>query len=99
MATTRKDAPKKDRTKEYCDSVFVELSQMQKRLLAMTGELAGVYGEKSALYRKFERYLNELADQIEWRLQILSHSCPHDWKGSEEGVESEVQVAQIDIPV
>jgi hypothetical protein len=30
----------------------------------------------------FGRHLSELADQIDWKLQILAHSCPVDWKGS-----------------
>ncbi len=36
---------------------------------------------------QFGRHLSELADQIEWKLQILSHSCPVDWKGSAEYAE------------
>ncbi|MDA8100771.1 MAG: hypothetical protein M0042_14235 [Nitrospiraceae bacterium] len=89
-------ATKKETTRDYCDDVFAELSQMQKRLLALPGELAAVYGEKSALYLKFERYMNELADQLAWRLQVLSHSCTQNGKGRIKGAAGGVRIDQAD---
>ncbi len=71
------------KTKGYCDEVFTQLSGMQKKILEMKDNLARTYGtEKSGLFETFERHLSEIADHIEWKLQILSHACPYDWKGS-----------------
>ena len=58
----------------------------------MKDELEFTYGKDSEPFRNYERHLVELAGQIEWKLQILSHACPYDWKGSAEKVESIVSV-------
>jgi hypothetical protein len=79
-------------TKSFCDDVYAELTGMRLRLLTMNDELALTYGEDSEPYRNYKRHIQELADQIGWRLEILSHACPHDWAGSREKVESVVSV-------
>jgi len=71
-------------TKAFCDDVYTELTGMEMNILAMKDELGLTYGEESEPFKTYQRHLVELADQIEWKLQILSHACPHDWKGSEE---------------
>lgn len=80
--------------KGFCDTVYTELSGMKERILAMRDDLARTYGAESELFGTYERHLCELADQIDWKLQILSHACPFDWKGSATGVESIVSVRQ-----
>jgi len=86
------DYEKKILTKSFCDDVYVELTAMGLKILTMKDELAMTYGEESEPFKTYQRHLVELADQIEWRLQILSHACPSDWKGSQEKVESVVSV-------
>ncbi len=81
-------------TKAFCDDVYTGLAGMRMQLLAMRDELELAYGEDSSPFREYQRHLMELADQIEWKLQILSHACPYDWKGSREQVESIVSVEQ-----
>ena len=79
----------KDIKKNYCDDVFTGLSAAKNGIVEMKNNLAGVYDTESELFRTYERHLSELIEQIDWKLQILSHACPYDWKGSseyEEGV-------------
>jgi hypothetical protein len=80
--------------KGFCDTTFVELSGMHKKLVELRDNLARTYGAESPIFGVYERHLCELADQIEWKLQILAKACPYDWKGSAEGVESVVSVGQ-----
>jgi hypothetical protein len=74
----------KDIKKGFCDDVYTELSVMKTRLDDMRDSLVRAYGADTGLFGMYDRHLRELSDQIEWKLQILSHACPHDWKGSDE---------------
>lgn len=78
----------------FCDEVYTELAGMRMKLMTMNDELSANYGDETVPYTTFKRHLAELADQIEWKLQILSHACPYEWKGSQEKVESVVSVRQ-----
>lgn len=85
------------KVKAFCDEVYTELAGMRMKILGMKDELALTYGEMSEPFRTYQRHLIELSDQIEWKLQILSHACPFDWKGSIEKVESTVSVPETDV--
>lgn len=80
----------------FCDEVYAELAGMRMRILSLSDELSVTYGDDSKPLNTFKRHLTELADQIDWKLQILSHACPYEWKGSQEKVESVVSVRQPD---
>ena len=95
MGTIR-NAAEETEVRSFCDEVYTELAGMRMKILAMNDELSVNYGENTP-YTAFKRHLVELADQIEWKLQILSHACPYEWKGSTEKVESIVSVQQPDI--
>jgi hypothetical protein len=77
----------KDIKKSFCDDVYTELAVMKTRLDDMRDNLVRAYGENTEIFGTYDRHLRELSDQIEWKLQILSHACPHDWKGSDEYAE------------
>jgi hypothetical protein len=83
--------------KAFCDDVYTELAGMRMKLLTMIDELSISYGEEGQPFKNYHRQLTELADQIEWKLQILSHACPYDWKGSVEKVETVVSVREPDV--
>jgi hypothetical protein len=85
-------------TKAFCDDVFIELEGIRLKIVTMKDELEMTYGKESEPFKHYERHLMELADQIEWKLQILSHACPYDWKGSVEKVENVVSVQETVIP-
>ena len=87
------DIKNKD-VKSFCDEVYTELEGMKMKIVAMNEELSMAYGDDSEPNHMFKRHLGELADQIEWKLQILSHACPYDWKGSKGDVENTVSVRQ-----
>ncbi len=82
--------------KSFCDEVYTELSGMKKRILDMREDLARTYGTETRVFGMYERHLRELADQIEWKLQILSHACPYDWQGSVEYAENTVSVGPVE---
>lgn len=83
--------------KAFCDDVYKELAGMRMKLLTMIDELSISYGDEAQPFKSYHRHLTELAEQIEWRLQILSHACPYEWKGSAEKVESTVSVREPDV--
>lgn len=82
----------KEIKKNYCNDVYSELSDMRTRIMAMQDSLNRMYEPQNDLVRTFGRHLRELADQIDWKLQILSHACPYDWKGSSDYEDNIVSV-------
>ena len=74
----------KDMKKNYCDEVYTELAGMKDRIVKMQKDLARTYPDQKEFVETYGRHLCELTDQIDWKLQILSHACPFDWKGSSE---------------
>jgi hypothetical protein len=81
-------------SKEFCDDVYAQLTDMKARIIKLKdrsiagGPVTDVDGGK------FTRQLSELAEDIDWRLQILSHSCPYGWKGSSD-YEGDAQVDEM----
>ena len=75
-------------SKNFCDTVYSELAGIKRRILDLRENAAQQGNEVMAMY---DRHLCELAEEIDWKLQILSHSCSYDWKGSA-GFEDSVQV-------
>ena len=80
----------------FCDDVYTNLEGMRLKLFALIDEMAVSYGEESPPFKMYKRHLMELIDQVEWKLQILSHVCPYDWKGSSREVESIVSVRELE---
>ncbi len=74
-------------SKEFCDEVYTKLADMKERIIELKDRSVAKSPGKDIEGGMFGRHLSELADQIEWKLQILSHSCPVDWKGSAEYAE------------
>jgi hypothetical protein len=66
----------------FCNDVFTQLSDIKEKIIALEkrSSAGGVLNDIDG--GKFVRQLAELAEQIDWRLQILSHSCSHNWAGS-----------------
>jgi len=86
----------KDIKKDFCDDVYTELSAMKARIDDMRDNLARAYGAKTEIFGTYDRHLLELSEQIDWKLQILSHACPYDWKGSMEYTESTASVGPVE---
>jgi hypothetical protein len=79
----------------FCDDVFTQLSDIKQKILAL-GKRSSAGGMLNDIDGgKFVRQLAELADQIDWRLQILAHSCSRNWAGSVEYEGAEVDAARV----
>jgi len=74
--------------KGFCDEVYTQLTDMKERIIALTDRSVAKIPGDGIEGGMFVRHLRELVDQIDWKLQILSHSCPVDWKGSVDYVET-----------
>lgn len=92
MATTAIKDPKA--TKGICDRIYGELHDMRERLLHLKEAVGGSESEK-AVHDRFESHLDELIKAMDWKIQVLSHSCAYNWKGSAE-FEENVQVGEAE---
>ncbi len=79
-------------SKGFCDEVYAELTEMKKKLIGLQKKSMAKSPGEDLEGGMFGRQLGELAEQIDWKLQILSHSCSVDWKGAGEYDET----AQVD---
>ncbi len=80
-------------SKVFCDEVYNQLTDMKAKIIKLQKQAAAEGLGKDIEGGLFSRHLCELADQIDWKLQILAHSCPVDWKGSTDFEET----AQVDV--
>jgi hypothetical protein len=79
-------------SKGFCDEVYTRLEEMKKELIRLKGRSIAKSPGSDLDGGMFTRHLGELVDQIDWKLQILAHSCPVDWKGATDYEET----AQVD---
>jgi hypothetical protein len=79
----------------FCDTVTRELSEMKEGIYIIREEAKKAYGVGSEEYKRYDVHLCELADMIDWKLQLLMKSCPFDWKGGGKDIESDVQVESL----
>ncbi len=75
-----------------CDDVYTELAGMKERIIELQEKFREASSVQEGLSTLYDRHLRELAEQIEWKLQILSHTCSHDWRGSVDYDENTVSV-------
>lgn len=83
---------KKINENEYLVEVFKELEAVKERILALRKDLAAAYGGEGKRFMEHDRHLLEMAEYIEWKLQVLEKGTPFDWKTAGRGVESDVSV-------
>jgi hypothetical protein len=81
-------------SKAFCDEVYTELAGMKRKLMDLQNKTRTI-GPESDVAETFRRHLSEMADEIDWKLQILAHSCSYEWKGSED-YEHSVEVSEVD---
>ena len=92
MATVKPIGMRGPSEKDYLQEVFSELKDMNGRLLTLRRDLAEVSGREGRLFREHDRHLLEMAEYIEWKLQVLEKGTPFDWKAAGTIVESDVSV-------
>lgn len=85
-------ATMKSTGKNICDETYYGLADIKDRILELRDTIIGKYSGDRNVQGIYERHLNELIDQVDWRLQIMAHSCSYDWKGSDDYEENMVSV-------
>lgn len=72
----------------YCDAVYDELTDMKSRALGLVDCISQMQGEEKDLVKSHMTHIREIANLIDWKLEILTKVCPADWtkysKGAEE---------------
>ena len=89
-------ATMKNIRKNLCNDVFSELSGVKEKLIIMRNDLVRAYGNETKSFGVIDRHLRELIDQVDWKLQIMSHECSYDWTGSADYEENTVSVGPAD---
>ena len=87
-------AVKDIRKNAYCDEVLGELAYMIDSINGLRDMLATTYDKDTQVFHEHDRHLAELAEHIDWKLQILTTSCPFEWKGLGPSVENTVSVRE-----
>ena len=82
--------------KDYCDTVYNELSSMKERTLEFADEIDHMQGPKRETLLPHAEHFRDIARMIEWKLEILTKVCPFDWAGYKGDVEktSSVQLQE-----
>ncbi len=78
--------------RDYCDAIYSELSDMKARALCMIRNVEEMDETERKHVTSHIPHLRELANFIDWKLQILTKVCPFDWSGFEGDVERTVSV-------
>jgi len=79
----------------YFEDVYRELEGIKMRLYVLREELAKTYGIDSPMLLAHDRHLVEMAEYIDWKLQILEKGTSFDWntaKGGRLNIQSDVSV-------
>lgn len=81
--------------KEYCDSMFDELTDAKTRILDLVGCIEQMQGDQRELIKSHSGHLRDIANTIDWKLEILTKACPADWtKYSKEAESASVKVPE-----
>jgi len=83
--------------KVYFEEVYKTLEGIKMNLYVLREELAKTYGKDSKMLRDHDRHLIEMAEYIDWKLQVLEKGTSFDWKnapGRKTNIESDVSVRQ-----
>ena len=83
---------------EYLKEVFSELEAVKVRIIKLRKDLNEVTGGKGTIFAAHDRHLMEVAEYIDWKLQVLEKGTGFDWKAAGMTVESEVSVRAPEKP-
>ena len=76
----------------YCDSVYRELSGMKTRLLDFAREIEQMKGPERETLNPHIQHFRDIANTIDWKLEILTKVCPLEWSGYAGEVEKTASV-------
>ncbi len=83
----------------YFEDVYEELEDIKMRISHLREELARTYGKDSPVLLAHDRHLMELAEYVDWKLQVLEKGTAFNWttaKGSRQDIQSDVSVQPPD---
>ncbi len=83
----------------YFEKVFEELEGIKMKIYKLREELARTYGKDSPMLLAHDRHLIELAEYVDWKLQVLEKGTSFDWKtarGGRKDIQSDVSVQPPD---
>ena len=86
---------KEIKEKVYFEEVYNVLEGFKMRLFLLREELAKTYGKDSTVFLAHDRHLIDMAEYIDWKIQVLEKGTSFDWntvKGNRERIESDVSV-------
>ncbi len=78
--------------RNYCDSMYKELSGMKSRLLGFVTEIEQMTGSEKDILKSHIPHFREIVNFIDWKLEILTKVCPFDWTGYASDVERTASV-------
>jgi hypothetical protein len=81
--------------KAYFDVVYKELEGLKMKVFMLREELARTYGADNPMLVAHDRHFVELAEYIDWKLQVLEKGTSFDWKtakGRSQDIQSDVSV-------
>lgn len=67
--------------RNYCDTMYSELSGMKSRLLGFVKEIEGMKGPEKEVLKSHVAHFRDIANTIDWKLEILTRVCPFEWTG------------------
>ena len=79
----------------YFEEVYNVLDGFKMKLYLLREELAKTYGKDSTVFLAHDRHLIDMAEYIDWKIQVLEKGTSFDWntvKGNREKIESDVSV-------
>ena len=94
MATIKNE---RARASGYCDELLNELAYMIQTVDELKVHAADTFGGASEVARVHARHLTDIAEYLDWKLEILTKACPFEWKGLGDTVEDVVSVRQPEL--
>ncbi len=67
--------------KNYCDTMYGELSEMKSRLLGFVKQIEGMKGPEKEALKSHVAHFQDIINTIDWKLEILTRVCPFEWAG------------------
>lgn len=74
--------------RNYCDSVYDELTDMKDRLLDLVSCIEYMPEKEKEVLNSHIRHLKDIANTIDWKLEIITKVCPADWTKYSKGAEA-----------
>lgn len=65
--------------RNYCDSMFDELTDVKSRILDLVACIDEMPAPQREMLKSHVGHLRDIANTIDWKLEILTKVCPADW--------------------